>query len=99
MSCVIVSLCHVSCVVCHVSCAQASALQGQARAETTKGEHSDELDKLEVFTQQSLMSYNQQKTNLLLFSRMKKFNFTPEFQLGGQEIKIVELKKKLLGAS
>ena len=55
----------------------------------------DELDKLEVFTQQSLMSCDQQKTKILLFSRMKKYDFTPELQLGGQDIEVVEEMKKV----
>ena len=53
----------------------------------------DELDDLEVFTTQNLMSCNQQKTKILLFSRMKKYDFTPELMLGGQNIEVVEQMK------
>ena len=31
------------------------------------------------------MSANQQQTKVLLFSKMRKFDFTPEMQLGGSE--------------
>jgi hypothetical protein len=56
----------------------------------------DELDSLEVFTQQNLMSCNQQKTKILLFSRMKKYDFSPELQLGGKHIEVVE-EMKIVG--
>ena len=46
----------------------------------------DELDSLEEITNQNLMSCNQKKTKVLLFSRMKKYDFIPELQLGGQNI-------------
>ena len=56
----------------------------------------DELDSLEVFTQQNLMSCNQQKTKILLFSRMKTYDFSPEVQLGGKHIEVVE-EMKIVG--
>jgi hypothetical protein len=56
----------------------------------------DDLDSLEEFTQQNLMSCNQKKTKVLLFSRMKKYDFVPELQMGGQDIEVVE-EMKIVG--
>ena len=57
----------------------------------------DELDNLKIYTDQHLMSANQQKTKVLLFSKMRKFDFTPELQLGGSEnIEVVE-EMKIVG--
>ena len=57
----------------------------------------DELDNLKRYTDQHLMSANQQKTKVLLFSKMRKFDFTPELQLGGSEnIEVVE-EMKIVG--
>ena len=41
------------------------------------------------------MSVNQKKTKMLMYSRIRKYHFTPELKLGGSEnIEIVEELKK-----
>ena len=54
----------------------------------------DQLDALKQYTEDHKMSVNHQKTKFLLFSKMKKFDFTPEMQLAkNQNIDVVEEMK------
>ena len=56
----------------------------------------DELDSLKIYTDQHLMSCNQKKTKILLFSKMKKYDFMPELNLGSESIEVVE-EMKIVG--
>ena len=57
----------------------------------------DELDALKQYTEDLNMSVNHQKTRILLFSKIKKFDFTPEMKLGQNECIDVIEEMKIVG--
>ena len=60
-------------------------------------EMQNELDSLNLYAQDHLMSVNKEKTKIMLFSRQKKYDFLPELQLiQGQNIEVVE-EMKIVG--
>ena len=57
----------------------------------------DNLDSLNLYADQHLMSVNQEKTKIMLFSRQKKYDFLPELQLiPNRNIEVVE-EMKIVG--